>query len=102
MNWFDHISKQYIFYGVYSHHKSGQMMLENVEREGGQHFRQHLFIPYTQRFKNLGLERGDVIRFRAKVNTYQKRRDKTKAWKGDNVVRKLCLTNINVLGVNDG
>lgn len=73
MNWNAHISKRYTFTAVFIRHRNGKMLVEDVRRVDGRLFRDHLFLPYTGKFKRLCLEYGDVIRLTGKVNRYWKR-----------------------------
>ncbi len=71
--WQARISKRYTFTAIYVYHNGTQMLLCDVCRVDGLLFRDHLFLPYTGKFKRLDLKHGDTIRITGKVNRYYKR-----------------------------
>lgn len=100
MNWEGHIGKRYTFTGVFACVQTGHMLLEDVRRTDGVLFRDHLFVPFTRRFKRLDLREGDVLRLSGKVNRYFKKG--RHQW---DVPRFRCelspdleITNISVIG----
>jgi len=102
--WFEQISREYVFKATYMSSKDGHMRLIDISTDAGVYFRDHIYLPYTKRFKRLELERFDVIRFRAKVNSYRKKHPAfvNLPRHPKRLVRMICLTNIHVLGVQRG
>ena len=98
MQWEDFIGQEFTFVGYFRKHYDGMMLLENVHRDDGVKFRDHLHVPFTKRFKKLGLCEGDCLKISGKVNRYYKSEDGLPRGAGDLVVR-LAITNIKVLEV---
>lgn len=74
MDWEAQISKAFTFTATYERAGARYMLLKDVQREpDGARFRDHLFVPFTARFKRLRLQHGDVLRLRGKVNRYYKK-----------------------------
>lgn len=73
MNWETQIGKRCVFVGTFASENGAQMLLNDVCREDGVLFRDHVYIPYTTRFRKLALKSGDRVRLVGKVNRYWKR-----------------------------
>lgn len=73
IDWNAHISKRYTFTATYIRNHCGRMLLEDVRRIDGIQFRDHMFLPYTAKFKRLALQYGDTVRLTGKINRYFKR-----------------------------
>ena len=101
MNWHDHIGKEYIFTAQYRLTQRGKMLLLDVRRQDGELLREHLLIPYTRRFKKKYLNRGDILRFRGKVNRYFKKHPAFKHLPRHHsrLITKLQLTNIHIINI---
>ena len=69
------------------------LLLADIEDADGNFFRDHLWIPYTRKFKSLQLEHGDIITFWAKVYNY--RRFKTHRGYGGRYTYRLEVEDVN-------
>ena len=75
IDWNVLISKRYTFIATFVHRSGTQILLRDVYRIDGIQFRDHLFLPYTAKFRRLDLKHGDTIRICGKINRYYKRRE---------------------------
>lgn len=64
----------------------GYIILLDVQADDGTPFKDHVWLPYGKKFKNL--EPGDQLKFTAKVNYYHHYK-----------VKRLTLTNIAITSV---
>ena len=49
------------------------MLLRDVVTLDGKRFREHMWLPYTKRFKRLKLRQGQSVQFKGKLKQYRKR-----------------------------
>ena len=102
MNWMDEIGREYQFtarfFGVGLGRK---MLLKDVQSIDGTPFRDHLLIPYTNRFRRKNLRRGDCITLRGKVNRYFKKQPGLEHLPRhpSRLITKLQITNIHIIHI---
>lgn len=71
---------RHIFTGEFSRFgvKNGYMgqqktiLLQNIKNEKGELVTDHLWFNYIKGFKKINLQKGDIIKFSARVNLYEK------------------------------
>lgn len=112
--WIKRIGRRYTFEAVYVAlnftNDGGNTRYQRLFRyvksvDENRWFRQHLWLPDGNKFRDLGLIGGEIVRFTAKPNTYTKR-EAEPIFGGDTIYvnpedweQKLTLTNINNLCV---
>jgi hypothetical protein len=84
MDWDEMIGKRVSFVARYSGGNRRHMLLHGVETAAGDVLRDHMWLPYTKRFKKLALRRGQYIAFAGKVKKYRKH-DGTWQWGVQNI-----------------
>lgn len=70
---FNGMGKPIELIGVYKYNNGNHMLLHDVVTMDGRPFRDHMWLPYTKRFRKLRLRPDQSVRFKGKLAQYRKR-----------------------------
>lgn len=70
---FNGMGKPIELIGVYKRHNGKHMLLRDVVTTDGRPFRDHMWLPYTKRFRRLKLRPDQTVHFKGKLAQYRKR-----------------------------